>query len=659
MASPVDPPSLDSEFALRIAFCIPTYLSKPDNEPPRWIKRRTLNVVVDTRTYRMDELTEYVGNAVRWGSKQLVTLFFKVTENSRCQPLVTNDDLVKAFSMCTAEKFLYIAVKIEDFHGPLCAIPSPEKRKKQSRRGKTATADASPTEDVASDGVPCTPPTADTSAPVDSQSQPSQPTTDSTSDNQNQPSQPTTDSADGVEPNDEGHESEADSMEVQSDRSCYSSGESSDSDYEPDEGDDEIGDDKSDFTEFSFDYGNPCIDKGTLFPDAETFRKILRHHAIINDYQYAIDKSDLDRVRVHCADPDCQWRIHASKTRDKRYFKVKINDAGHTCSSVNKCDDRLASAGWVADRVLEWLKEKPNLGPKALQEKINEHYHIEVKYSRVFAGKEMALDRIFGNYAQSYPLLYAFKEELIRKIPGSIVEIDTESVNEKICFRCTNEIAAINFKDSKGNVAREVVDVKERACSCGKWQLTGLPCLHGIAFIASFRKYKMEAYVHEFYSIERFKKAYEGILYPLTDKSKWPTVDPGFILRPPLVRRQPGRPRSERIKGSEEPGAKRRHKCSRCGGLGHHSNRCTRGPASEQGSNNPAAQRPTKRPRSSSSGSSRSCRTIYWSVLKEQNQQDLSTAGGSRTAGCSIHVKTNITKPVAKPEPVIRPVAKT
>jgi hypothetical protein len=44
----------------------------------------------------------------------------------------------------------------------------------------------------------------------------------------------------------------------------------------------------------------------------------------------------------------------------------------------------------------------------------------------------------------------------------------------------------------------------------------------------------MEDYVHEYYSVSRFSAAYEGEIEPLTDKTQWPHVDTGFVLRAPL-----------------------------------------------------------------------------------------------------------------------------
>jgi hypothetical protein len=63
-----------------------------------------------------------------------------------------------------------------------------------------------------------------------------------------------------------------------------------------------------------------------------------------------------------------------------------------------------------------------------------------------------------------------------------------------------------NFQDM--TQWRHVVDLNTHTCSCGEWQLTGLPCLHALALINTETNVDMESFVHEHYSVERFKAAY-------------------------------------------------------------------------------------------------------------------------------------------------------
>ena len=85
-------------------------------------------------------------------------------------------------------------------------------------------------------------------------------------------------------------------------------------------------------------------------------------------------------------------------------------------------------------------------------------------------------------------------------------------------------------------------------------------------------------YVHQYYHIEKFKKAYSGVIPALVHEAKWPKVNIGFKLHAPILRRTAGRPKTQRYKGSHEGGSKRAPiKCPICQGTGHQWKTCKRG----------------------------------------------------------------------------------
>ena len=95
----------------------------------------------------------------------------------------------------------------------------------------------------------------------------------------------------------------------------------------------------------------------------------------------------------------------------------------------------------------------------------------------------------------------------------------------------------------------------------------------------------MHPYLHEYYSIEKFKATYAHPIPPLTDQSQWPEVDIEFSLCAPLTRRKAGRPKQSRFKpwfekgGSSKKGKKdakpkrpqkgNKNRCKLCEELGH------------------------------------------------------------------------------------------
>ena len=75
---------------------------------------------------------------------------------------------------------------------------------------------------------------------------------------------------------------------------------------------------------------------------------------------------------------------------------------------------------------------------------------------------------------------------------------------------------------------------------------------------------KIDDFVHEYYSVARFRAAYAGRVEAMTDRSQWPEVDLGFKVYPPLLGRAPGRPKVQRRRGGLEKNANKR-KCNAVG----------------------------------------------------------------------------------------------
>jgi len=76
--------------------------------------------------------------------------------------------------------------------------------------------------------------------------------------------------------------------------------------------------------------------------------------------------------------------------------------------------------------------------------------------------------------------------------------------------------------------------------------LTGKPYKHALAWILSNRGVKIEDFVHEYYSVVRFKATYEDRIESILDRSQWPVVELGFKVYPPLLGRGAGRPKVQR-----------------------------------------------------------------------------------------------------------------
>ncbi|CAL5065342.1 unnamed protein product [Urochloa decumbens] len=112
--------------------------------------------------------------------------------------------------------------------------------------------------------------------------------------------------------------------------------------------------------------------------------------------------------------------------------------------------------------------------------------------------------------------------------------------------------------DNSNNCERHIVKLHQKTCTCLEWQHTGKPCQQVLAFVTSQKRVDLEQFVHEYYSVDRFKAAYVREIEPMTDKSQWPQVHLDFLVGAPLAKRNVGRQRKLRFKGCLEGGHKKK-----------------------------------------------------------------------------------------------------
>jgi hypothetical protein len=178
----------------------------------------------------------------------------------------------------------------------------------------------------------------------------------------------------------------------------------------------------------------------------------------------------------------------------------------------------------------------------------------------------------------------ATRQHIASRLQGPILnsvihELKMKSRNLKYTIKGSGGLKAEISGLTKDNYPwRHAVDLELKTCSCNQWQISGKPCTHAVCFIFSLRQVKLEDYVHEYYSLERFKVAYQFEVNPMVDKSQWRDNDPGFEMLPPKLERSAGRPKVKRIKSRAEPGKRGPYQCKRCFKFGHIEKGCSEPP---------------------------------------------------------------------------------
>ena len=76
---------------------------------------------------------------------------------------------------------------------------------------------------------------------------------------------------------------------------------------------------------------------------------------------------------------------HANDLFDM-FVQIKVLPAQHNCPTTKLREEKMASQGWCADRLADWVKKNPNKGPTDAKDKLEGDYGIKLKYSKAWSG---------------------------------------------------------------------------------------------------------------------------------------------------------------------------------------------------------------------------------------------------------------------------------
>ena len=133
----------------------------------------------------------------------------------------------------------------------------------------------------------------------------------------------------------------------------------------------------------------------------------------------------------------------------------------------------------------------------------------------------------------------------------------------------TNTIYDVFDRNKNGTV-----NLENGTCTCGQWQLSGIPCGHVIAVSKYHKQKSLSQWVSTWFRTDVWRASYEEVIYDVGHPSEWERPENLMTVLPPIIeKRLPGRPRNnERIPSQGESPIKKR--CTRCHQPGHSRSNC-------------------------------------------------------------------------------------
>ncbi|GKB35266.1 hypothetical protein Tco_0880208, partial [Tanacetum coccineum] len=128
----------------------------------------------------------------------------------------------------------------------------------------------------------------------------------------------------------------------------------------------------------------------------------------------------------------CPWLLHCSKSKKAETWWVKKFNDSHTClqsRSIGKC-----TASFLSKEIEETIKPNPRVPISALKDQLQRKYELGMSDMKIFRAKQMAEERVIGDWVKQYAQLRQYALELKEKNPETTIKIDVER-----CFDVESE----------------------------------------------------------------------------------------------------------------------------------------------------------------------------------------------------------------------------
>lgn len=66
------------------------------------------------------------------------------------------------------------------------------------------------------------------------------------------------------------------------------------------------------------------------------------------------------------------------------------------------------------------------------------------------------------------------------------------------------------MRDTSKKNHRHVVILEEHQCTCLEWKHTWKPCEHVLVFLMERSNLELDNYLHDYFSLDRFRASYRG-----------------------------------------------------------------------------------------------------------------------------------------------------
>ncbi|KAH9704759.1 SWIM-type domain-containing protein [Citrus sinensis] len=172
------------------------------------------------------------------------------------------------------------------------------------------------------------------------------------------------------------------------------------------------------------------ISVGKLFAEKNEFILQLRKVAFRDKFDFKIARSTTTRFEAHCCSESCKWRIRATRCLNEQNIPwvVKRIDNVHTCHNEVLVDGRHQVRSQVVGHIIaeKYIQDKRIYTPNDIRADMQQEYGVQLTYQQAYRAREVGLEIVRGNPAESYNLLPKYSHVLTTANEGTVTHLEQD-----------------------------------------------------------------------------------------------------------------------------------------------------------------------------------------------------------------------------------------
>ena len=157
------------------------------------------------------------------------------------------------------------------------------------------------------------------------------------------------------------------------------------------------------------------------FSSKVALNRAIKEYHVLQNIEVLTKSSSQSKIIVECKDTRCNWRLYATPDFFGARWTIRTLTTPHTCRApTNRTDHAQLTAEVIAHLIRDDIREDVTKSISDIRSIVRAHFRgIITKYNRLWRGRELAIERMFGSWEDSYSILTPLLQAIATSNPGT------------------------------------------------------------------------------------------------------------------------------------------------------------------------------------------------------------------------------------------------